>query len=456
MTDFDEPDRVGKIFTDNGQAASFAEADRLLQSFAVDICVGDVRDSAQQILLYTLVNVAHRCFRGGVFVRGQLETNNAVPVFDQASVEDVCRFLGAVCDRNAPTDSPTVVINDLAVIRGNRTFWPRFGHWWGGVYREPPVEPATGGGPLGAVIAAGATVSGLFTFFARGRAPHSVQSQYLCLWGDKADFGHPTEDGPALTFLPNELWLLGLGHLGQAYAWLLSMLPYPDEVHGRVYIQDDQELGPENHATSVLCFGDGGSLKTDAVKPWLQRSGFSVSRIERRIGPKFRRESADPAIALVGFDNPAPRRWAASAGFDLLVDGGIGAMARSFSRIRVVTLPGPATAVGLWPDTKTSGHLPKTPAYNALKSSGVDRCGITQIAERAVAAPFVGTLTACATVAQLLRPLHQKPLLHRWSYDAQSPVSLRTTTNTDERVSVVCIPFCEARETLSTRLKVAS
>ena len=456
MTSFDEPNRISKIFTDSGQVRSFDEADRLLQSFAIEVRVGDVQDSSQQILLYTLVNTAQRCFRGGVFVSGELQTQNLVPAFKDANVDAVCRRLGAICDRDAPHDSPVVVVNDPTVAHGDLNFWPRFGHWWGGVFREPAAESVTNGGALGAVIAAGLTVSGLFTFFVRDRAPHSVRSQYLCLWTDKADFGEPTGDGPELAFLPNDLWLLGLGHLGQAYAWLLTMLPYPNGHRGRALIQDDQRLGPENLATSALFFGEGEPLKTDAVKPWLESSGFHVRRIENRIGRCFRRETTDPAIALVGFDRPAPRRWAADAGFDLLVDGGIGATARSFSRIRVVTVPGPAAAKNLWPDIEGDGGIPTVPAYEALRESGVDRCGVTQVAGRAVAAPFVGLVTACAVLAQLLRYLHGQPVLHTWSFDVQSPMSLRSVANTDATTNAAAVPFCEAQEITSTSFKVAS
>jgi len=30
---------------------------------------------------------------------------------------------------------------------------------------------------------------------------------------------------PALSLLPSQLWLIGLGHFGQAYLWALGLLP---------------------------------------------------------------------------------------------------------------------------------------------------------------------------------------------------------------------------------------
>src|SRR5690606_20338696 len=60
------------------------------------------------------------------------------------------------------------------------------------------------------------------------------------------------EPGPAVKFLPAEAWLVGLGHLGQAYLWTLGLLPYhrPDDVI--LFLQDTDELKKANLSTSIL------------------------------------------------------------------------------------------------------------------------------------------------------------------------------------------------------------
>ncbi|PWR12134.1 hypothetical protein DKT69_24865 [Micromonospora sicca] len=35
-------------------------------------------------------------------------------------------------------------------------------------------------------------------------------------------------DGPELTHAPAAWWIVGLGHLGQAYTWVMSWLTYAD------------------------------------------------------------------------------------------------------------------------------------------------------------------------------------------------------------------------------------
>ena len=42
----------------------------------------------------------------------------------------------------------------------------------------------------------------------------------------KGTRNNPDAIGPSLVYLPSGLWLLGLGHLGQANAWALGCLPY--------------------------------------------------------------------------------------------------------------------------------------------------------------------------------------------------------------------------------------
>ena len=46
------------------------------------------------------------------------------------------------------------------------------------------------------------------------------------------------------------------------------------------------------------------------------------------------------------------------------------------------------------------------PAYSALRRSGLDTCGLAQLASRTVGVPFVGLIAAALAVSELLRRLH--------------------------------------------------
>lgn len=451
-----EPDRVAKFFADSGTAKTFAEADRLLDTFAVTVHVENAAMRYDQVLLYTFVNIAHRCFRGGIRVIGDTHAINQIRGIPGETVGDACRYLGASEKNQEFEETPIVAINATYSPSKNTVFYPVYGHWWAGVYRNAPVQKMPGG-ELGAVLAAGLTASALFTYFERNRAAHCVRPHYLSLWNDEARFGFaPLEsDGPPVHFLPAELWLLGLGHLGQAYAWLLGVLPYPEQHDGRIVVQDDQRLQAENYATSVLFFrGQCDQFKTDTVKKWLGNCGFDVFRIERRLGPQFHRETEDPAICLAGLDRPEPRRWLEQAGFDMICDGGIGATARSSRAIRINTLPGPDPAIKLWPDIP-AGNLPKGSAYEELSRIGVDNCGIAQVAGRAVAIPFVGSVVSTAVLAQILKPLHGHIPNCRWSYDLQSPGQCNVAGNhTIKKEVLSTIPFAESLPMPTTSLSL--
>ncbi len=78
--------------------------------------------------------------------------------------------------------------------------------------------------------------------------------------------------------MPSRLWIIGLGNLGQAFAWLLACLPYEDPSHVQFVLQGElQGLGP-----AVLRAGRAArwleSLCIDGRALWAQ-SG--LARTER-------------------------------------------------------------------------------------------------------------------------------------------------------------------------------
>lgn len=59
-----------------------------------------------------------------------------------------------------------------------------------------------------------------------------------------------TNDGPVV--LPSELWLVGLGHLGHAYAWSLCMLPFEQPGDVLIQLQDTDVVTPANVSCSRI------------------------------------------------------------------------------------------------------------------------------------------------------------------------------------------------------------
>lgn len=167
---------------------------------------------------------------------------------------------------------------------------------------------------------------------------------------------------------------------------------------------------------------------------WAERRGFSTTIHERRFSAGFRRQEDEPPVLLCGLDNAQGRRALDGAGFDLVVEAGLGRGYQDFRTLRLHTLPGTRTAAQIWPPTAepapmTAEPAPMTsaPAYQALLESGViDRCGMTLLAGKAIGAPFVGAVTASLVVAQVLRVLHGGVPLQLLDLDLQWPEYLET------------------------------
>ena len=80
--------------------------------------------------------------------------------------------------------------------------------------------------------------SEVFSFYAGDHVMAGRRPAGLSLWRPDADWLACDLTEPALAFLPSRLWLIGLGNLGQAFAWALAVLPYGDRRDVQIVLQD--------------------------------------------------------------------------------------------------------------------------------------------------------------------------------------------------------------------------
>jgi hypothetical protein len=405
--------RTAKYFMDSGRAQSSEEAMDLLRSFGLTITVGPEIGVSQdaQIALLTLVNLARRTFLGGVEVIG-LE---AVPALSRLTLAhtlaDAVVQLGGRLAPRARGEWPMAVIGSAKVQQTAHPAWRlTWQGWRAGVV--PLREGWELGGeesiPLAPALAAAVCAAEVFAYLAGDHLMAGKRACGMSLWKPGADWTKHNEAEPVLAFLPSRLWLIGLGNLGQAYAWLLACLPYAP-AGLELVLQDFDRLATSNDSTSILTGLDAvGRMKTRWVSSWLEMRGITTLLEERRFGAWTHRTADEPAVALCGVDNASARATLEHAGFDLVIESGLGAGPQSFRNFSMHSFPGSRSAEQIWPTTLvTAGpDVSNMPAYSKLKEKGLDQCGLAQLASRTVGVPFVGLLAGAVVIGEILRRLH--------------------------------------------------
>ena len=410
-----ELNRSVKLAIDSGEARSIEEAQRIFQGYKLSIVVGpDLAFSAtKQAALLTAVNTGRRCFLGGVEVRECPDAKLVVPLLNCRSVPEAVVQLGGTLVSKITDEIPQIVIGDGSLTNAQAEFCLRgtFDGWRGGVVpmtETTRLDENQEFTPAG-IICGALAVSEAFQYVRGRNALAGRRSFGLSLWEPdsiRSWLDNP-ESGPNLEVLPSSLWLIGLGHLGQAYLWTLGSLPYRDPEALQLVLQDYDRLVKANDSTSLLTnLSLVGQLKTRAMAQWCEQRGFRTRLVERRFGGDFKINDEEPQVALCGVDNESARAALEDVGFEQVIEAGLGKGDEEYLAVQMHSLPGERSARSLWSknnDVDVSETSNEQPAYQALSDAGIDQCGLTLLANRSVGASFVGTVTATLVVAELLR-----------------------------------------------------
>ena len=406
--------RLVKHAIDSGAAQSVAEAEAMFRGYrlAVEISATAAADPISQAALLTVVALGRRVFLGGVSVAGDLGADLATPLPLGRTLADAVTALGALPDGIAET-TPTIVIGGgPADRREGFCIRTAAAGWRGGILPiHSELAPSPGPAmPLAGMLSAALAINEAYLFVNGGMPVAGRRVLGLSLWQPDADLDWLAGDSgePDLAYLPSKLWLIGLGHLGQAYLWGLGILPYRCPGDVSLVLQDIDVITQSTESTSVLTDVElVGQKKTRVVAAWAERRGFTTSIHERLFDANFSRQGAEPGVALCGLDNPDGRRALDQVGFDLVVEAGLGRGHRDFRTMRLHTLPGSRPAAEIWNAAPTGETVEDRPAYARLMAEGtLDRCGMTLLAGKAVGAPFVGAAAATLALSEILRLLH--------------------------------------------------
>jgi len=393
--DSDSLHRLAKFLLDSGEAASVEDALDAFREYGVRLHLGpDVQvDPVAQTIALTVINTASRSFMGNMKVESE-DFELTAPGFAGWTLHGFMRWASvSEGTSSAPENWPCISIGEKA-LPGSILPWSR-----GWKYGLGKAEGKGSYFAPACVAAGGLAVSEAFSLLRRDNPYAGRRRLALSLWDPRGGTAEPAGLGRVV---PMEgLWLVGLGHLGQAYLWTLGFM-----TAGKVplYLQDVDVVTQSSLSTCVLCAPDAVTKrKTRVAAGWLEARGYEVVLVERRFDAQTRIAPDEPSVALFGVDNPAARRACEAAGFRLVIDAGLGSGHRDYRGIRVRTFPGPSKAAQLWATTVQNGEVAMAPAYQRMLERGAEKCGVTTLATRAVGAPFVGCVAAAYVFAERVR-----------------------------------------------------
>lgn len=431
--------RLVKLALDTGEAASVEEALQLFVGYKLAVAVGrDVgRSATHQAALLTIVNTGRRCLLGGVEVSGIAGLPLLVALPPYKTLEEAVVGLGGRVVGSPAADIPLVLIGDQQTdFENSFAIRTTFDGWTGGI-----VPVRCGASRLAennefipsGVLAGALAVAEAFQHLRNSHPVTGRRPMGLSLWKPEVDWRDPTAIGPRIRHLPSSVWIVGLGNLGQAFLWIIGMLPYADPSKLSLVLQDFDMLAESNDSTSVLTHpGLVGMRKTRAMAHWAENRGFETTIIERRFSSDFRVGIDEPGVALCGVDNALARCALEDVGFKRVIEAGLGAGIKDFLGFRTHVFPGSRRARDIWRAAEAGKeNLLVLPAYESLAAAGADRCGLTQLAGRTVGAPFVGAVAAAVVIGELIRLVngahtyelldgHLKNLQHRAVVPAQT------------------------------------
>lgn len=425
----DQLHRTAKIALDQGLVLDVGSARGYLEKLVLQVHVGPGidEDAAAQAALLTAVNTGHRAMLGGVHT--VIEDNprlNLPWARGHTLTRAVRRHGGSIVQSLAP-DRPILAIgNPTHKIPAEVSLSTFYHGWSGGVTTD--TQPTSGDAiPLAGVLAGALGVSEVFQHLL-GSPTAARRDVGLSLWRPELDWKSAEANGPSLQFLPSRIWLLGLGHLGQANAWNLGCLPYEQPTELEVFLVDYDTIIEANHATGLLTRpSDIDRFKTRLVAAHLEQLGHHTRLMERPFTDDLVVNDDEPLIALTGFDDIEPRR-ALDNTFRRVVDAGLGAGPTDYLDILIHTFPSQTTPNEAFRDHATRSRIP-TRAYETeidhRISQGLDpgdaRCGVLELADATPAAAFVGATAGAYAVADILRFLHQGRQYAVLNIDLRSP-----------------------------------
>lgn len=402
--------RTMKLAMDEGRVQSYQEAIALFASFRLRLQVspGFTASPGAEAAVLTLLRAAPKTFLGGVELVGPHDEPCTLAWFAGKPLSAVAAECGVSTGVDPGVNLPTICVGTGAATTDG--FWIGLRLRSDGFALTPDTSfPSAPESPVEAgVAAAGAALNQAFQHIYR-KAPQAGQRD--------VSFRLPTQTG--LFALRNQ-WIIGLGHLGQAYLWT-TMLQSPELRPSSVRLTDDDKVSRSSVSTCLLVnSGDIGRQKVEVVAERLEALGVAVQRDPVRLDLNAGSLTSTHPLCIVAVDNLALRRSLDRVHEARVLEAGIGDGSDGFTRVQAHAFPGARLARDIWAgeDLKASRVVDiSKPAYRSLLEESGDECGTTLVAGRSIATPFVGAF-AGAVLARL--STSGELCEHAWNFDVSA------------------------------------
>ena len=374
--------------------------EQIQKALAQDIAIyADPARATQDDLwpgIWALAATLSRQFSGYVFISAGLEVPLAVPT----SLSSRCIFTAS-----PPSCSLAVGLGQIPPKSDGML-------WWGDTRADQiTVGKALEGNeratPWGAFAIAGYLAYALLAS-AAGLAPYKERFCKTTI-----TIGPPELSGFDVS--SHSLAILGLGHLGNAYLALLFFIAKRNGGFPRLMLLDRGEGGGNleaaNWKTHILLPETStwaGALKTAVFGELMKAHGAIVNTDPTTLDWGWKRPSTHPPIALLGFDSFDARRMAMAAGYDWLIDSGIG---MEFDRPRISwhSLPSDREVGKMLFGENPNGDKFQIPMDSPLAKSlddVADPCGWVRLFHGiSAAAPSMGIVAAAYSWVEVMKAL---------------------------------------------------
>lgn len=411
---------------------SYDEATNKLLTFKLHLQCGEkIIDSVNlQSALLTAINTGKRAFLGGVTVSMPKDVKSLLPWPGTTQLEEIVSQLGAVLESQQQNTSFTLTFGIESDLEEN-AIEIICNSWQGGITHKDYAQIKLEKNdflPLGGIAAAAIGVGAAFMRVSKIDITSGNKPVGISLWRPDLNWLDKEAVGVRPNYLPKQAWILGLGHLGQAFLWNLALLPYTNPEKVAILLQDFDHVVSANQSAGLLCEEtDILNKKARVCSSWLEKRGFKTTIFERKFNDQTQRQDEEPFVALCGFDSAISRTYLENAGFDLILEAGLGGSLSQFDEISIHSFPNASkTPIDIWGKQNDDPKEVHETVLKELSGMKKDGCGVlaTNISQKAISSSFVGTMAGALIVGELIRACNVN---HRYEKIATQIRSVSTT-----------------------------